>query len=219
MREIAQRRALLEGVGIYLITDSSPRMTPVEAFLDCAIAGGVGMVQLREKNLCDADLVKVAQRFAKVCKSRNIPFIVNDRADVALACGADGVHVGQDDMSPQAVRSLAGEEFIIGFSTHDPEQIDQAAQLPVDYCGVGPIHETPTKAGRPAVGLGLVRYAAEHLRMPFFAIGGLDPSNIAEVVAAGARGVSVLRWISLASDPRSAAVQLCERIRDGKANS
>lgn len=183
---------------------------PIEVFLREAIEGGVGMVQLREKKLSDAELLVLAQRCARACRNLGIPFIMNDRVDIALYCGANGVHVGQEDLAPHVVRELVGKNCIVGLSTHSAEQIEQATVLPVDYIGVGPVHQTPTKAGRPAVGLELVRYAAEHARQPFFAIGGLDPSNVAAVTEAGARGVSVLRWIAQASDPNAAARQLLE---------
>jgi thiamine-phosphate pyrophosphorylase len=135
---------------------------------------------------------------------------VNDRIDIALAIGADGVHVGQDDLPSAAVRKLAGKQFIIGLSTHSPDQIDAAAELDADYIGVGPIYETPTKEGRPAVGTQLVRYAAQHAVQTFFAIGGLNARNVDEVIHAGARGVSVLRWIAQADDPKAAARELLD---------
>lgn len=207
-----RHRARLERVQIYLVTDAAPCAQPIERFLREAIAGGVGMVQLREKGMSDARLVDVAERCADICRAEGIPFIVNDRVDVALACGADGVHLGQDDLPVARVRSLAGEGFIVGLSTHSPEQIEEAAQLAPDYIGVGPIHETPTKEGRKAVGVQLVSYASQRAAQPYFAIGGLDPTNVAEVVRAGARGVSVLRWVGQAVDPMAAVRELLDRI-------
>jgi thiamine-phosphate pyrophosphorylase len=211
-----RHRARLEQVQMYLITDAAPVSQPIERFLREAIAGGVGMVQLREKCVPDARLLDIAARCANVCRSENIPFIVNDRVDIALACGADGVHIGQEDMPIMHVRSLAGEDFIIGLSTHSPEQIEEAATLDPDYIGVGPIHETPTKEGRTAVGVQLVSYAAQHAAQPFFAIGGLDPTNVAEVVRAGARGVSVLRWVGQAIDPMAAARELLDQMHEAR---
>jgi thiamine-phosphate pyrophosphorylase len=196
---------------LYLIIDAFPKVQPIEAFLSAAIAGGVGMVQLREKNLCDLELCQIAQRCATTCQSLNVPFIVNDRVDIALASGADGVHVGQDDLPVSAVRKLVGNGLIVGLSTHSREQIDAANTLDVDYIGVGPIYETPTKQGRPAVGVGLIRYAAEHAEMPFFAIGGLDQTKLRAVADAGATRVSVLRWIAQASDPADASRRLIEQ--------
>ncbi|HEV2038097.1 MAG TPA: thiamine phosphate synthase [Candidatus Eremiobacteraceae bacterium] len=212
----SRHRARLERVRIYLVTDASPRVAPVERFLREAIAGGVGMVQLREKQLPDAQLLEIAQRFSSVCRALDVPFIVNDRVDIALASGADGVHVGQDDLSVKSVRMIAGEDLIVGLSTHAPEQIEAAASLPVDYIGVGPIHQTPTKQGRPPVGVQLARYAAARSPHPFFAIGGLDPGNVVDVVQAGARAVSVLRWIAQADDPKTAARELFHQIEEAR---
>jgi len=209
-----RHRTRLERVQIYLVTDAAPCSQPIERFLREAIAGGVGMVQLREKGMSDARLLDVAARCASICRAESVPFIVNDRVDIALACGADGVHVGQDDLPIGTVRAMAGENFIVGLSTHSPEQIEEAAFLGPDYIGVGPIHETPTKEGRKAVGVQLVSYASQHAAQPCFAIGGLDPSNVAEVVRAGARGVSVLRWVGQAVDPMAAARELLDRIEE-----
>ena len=209
------KRALLERVRIYLIADG-PEGVPAERLLRAAIAGGVGMVQLREKNLDDGRLLESAIACARLCRELGVPFIVNDRVDIALACNADGVHVGQDDLPVAAVRALLGERAIIGLSTHSREQIDEAANLAVDYIGVGPVFATPTKPGRDGVGPELIRYAAKRAAQPFFAIGGVDQTTIAEVVRAGARGVSVLRCISHAVDPQRAARELLERIDDAE---
>jgi thiamine-phosphate pyrophosphorylase len=203
----------IDAARIYLITDASPRVLPIERFLSEAVAGGVGMVQLRERCSSDQDLLAVAQRCARTCRQLGIPFIVNDRLDIALACGADGVHLGQDDLPAAAARRIAPDAFIIGLSTHSAQQIDASRELDVDYIGVGPIHETPTKQGRPAVGVELVRYASIHACTPFFAIGGLDPANVRDVIDAGGRRVSILRWIAQAADPKEAARQLATRMQ------
>jgi thiamine-phosphate pyrophosphorylase len=201
----------LAQVRLYLIMDATPRV-PLARFLDAAIDGGVDMVQLREKRMEDAELLAIAKTCAQTCRQRGVPFIVNDRADIALAADADGVHVGHDDLPAAAVRALVGPERIIGVSTHTAAQIDGAPD-DADYIGVGPIHETPTKPGRPAVGTALVRYAAAHAGRPFFAIGGLDPSNVGDVIAAGGRGVSVYRWIVTSEDPARAAREMLAAIR------
>jgi thiamine-phosphate pyrophosphorylase len=192
-------------VRIYLITDGSPSVRPIETFLAEAVAGGVGMVQLRERTLDDRSLLDVARRCASTCRRLGVPFIVNDRPDVALLAGADGVHLGQDDLPAADARRIVGADAIIGLSTHSPAQVDAARSSPVDYIGVGPVWATPTKPGRAAAGLELVRYAAAHAAMPFFAIGGIDPSTAADVVGAGAKSVSVLRWIAQSGEPRAAA--------------
>lgn len=196
----------LADVRLYLVMDATPQVS-LPDFLDAALDGGVGMVQLREKRLDDAALLEVARQCAQTCRRRGVPFIVNDRADIALAANADGVHVGHTDLPAPVVRTLIGPDRILGVSTHTPSQID-AAHSVADYFGVGPIHETPTKPGRAAVGSALVRYAAAHAVQPFFAIGGLDPGNVGEVVAAGARRVSVYRWITRSDDPARAAREM-----------
>lgn len=207
------KRRLLQSVLLYVIADSTPEVMPIEKFIGEAIDGGAGMIQLREKRLGDGALLDAARRCAKLCRSRGIPFIVNDRVDIALASEADGVHVGQDDLSVETVRQLLGERAIVGLSTHSPEQIDRAAHTSADYIGVGPIHQTPTKEGRPAVGVQLVTYAARHAAQPFFAIGGLEPGNVSDVVAAGGTAISVLRWVSASPDPRLAAQQMCDALK------
>ncbi len=145
--------------------------------------------------------------------------IVNDRPGVAVESGADGVHVGQDDLPVAEVRELVGSDMLVGLSTHTPEQIDAVDPDLVDYIGVGPVHETPTKPGRPAVGTELVRYAAAHAPVPFFAIGGLDAGNLREVIEAGARRVVVLRAIADAEHPEQAARELHEMLERAVAGA
>jgi len=203
------RRELVQDVRLYLVMGAAVRSGPVEDFLARVIDAGVGMVQLRDKTLTDRELFKTARLFADVCRENGALFIVNDRTDVALASGADGVHVGQDDMPAADVRRLAGDDLIIGLSTHSPAQIDAAATTTADYIGVGPIYETPTKPGRAAVGLDLVRYAAR-VGKPFFAIGGIDRTTAGEVAAAGARSLSVMRAVTQAEDPQSAVRDLLD---------
>jgi len=175
-----------------------------------AVAGGVEVVQLREKELGDEELVSVAAALAALCERLGALLIVNDRPTVAFEARADGVHVGQDDLPPAHVRELVGPELLIGLSTHAPSEIDAVDATVVDYIGVGPVHETPTKPGRPAVGPELVRYAAANAGVPFFAIGGLRAGNLDEVLQAGARRVCVLRAISDAAEPQAAARELRE---------
>ena len=204
------RRDLLGDVQLYLVTDASVRSGPIEDFLARVIDAGVGMVQLRDKDLSDRELIATARIFAEACRDNGALFIVNDRVDVALLAGADGVHVGQDDAHPDDVRRVAGKDFIIGLSTHSPDQIQTANDTAADYIGAGPIFETPTKPGRPAVGLDLVRYAASSARKPFFAIGGIDRTNADSVISAGARSISVVRSVAQAEDPARAVRDLLE---------
>ena len=168
-----------------------------------ALRGGVDIFQLREKHAGDDELLRAAQPAKRLCDDHGALFVVNDRPDIAVAAGADGVHLGQDDMAVEHARAIVGPDALIGRSTHSPAQIDGAAGA--DYIGVGPVHATPTKLGRPAVGVDLVRYAAAHARMPFFAIGGLDATTLPEAVRAGATRAAVVRAISEAADPEAAA--------------
>jgi thiamine-phosphate pyrophosphorylase len=193
-----ERRERLARARLYLVCD---RRDP--AFLRAALAGGVDMVQLRDKQASDDELLAAAESFRACCAETGALFLVNDRPDLAVAAGADGVHVGQDDAPPAQARATVGPKRLVGRSTHSTAQID--ATSGVDYIAVGPVHATPTKPGRPAVGLGPVRHAAAHARVPWFAIGGLDAGNIGEAIAAGARRVVVVRAITEATDPQAAA--------------
>jgi len=176
--------------------------------LRAALRGGVDIVQLREKSLSRREIERSAQTFRRLCDTYSALFVVNDDPDLARACNADGVHVGQDDMAAAEARAALGPDAIVGLSTHSEEQIAAAAGEPVDYVSVGPIWETPTKEGRPAVGLDLIRHAASATPHPFFAIGGIDATNAPQVVDAGARRICVVRAIRDAEDPAVAAEEL-----------
>jgi thiamine-phosphate pyrophosphorylase len=184
---------------LYLITGARADLGD---FLAAAVRGGVDLVQLREKQLPDRELLRVLREARAVTRTLGVPLVVNDRPDLALLAGAEAVHVGQGDLPVTEARRFG---LAVGLSTHAPRDIDAAE---ADYLGVGPIHATPTKAGRPAVGLALVRYAAEHARVPWFAIGGVDRTNVEAVVAAGAMRIAVVRAIGEARDPEAAARDL-----------
>jgi thiamine-phosphate pyrophosphorylase len=173
--------------------------------VEAALRGGVDLVQLRDKDAGDAAVLDTGRRLAALCRGHGALFVVNDRPDLALECGADGVHLGQDDAPVENARAEVGERLAIGMSTHSPGQIAAAETSSADYYAVGPVHATPTKPGRPAVGLELVRHAAAVASKPWFAIGGIDPGNVHEVAAAGARRVVVVRAIRDADDPEAAA--------------
>jgi thiamine-phosphate pyrophosphorylase len=197
-------RERIAGARLYLVCDARPR-----AFLDAALRGGVDVVQLRAKSLDDAGLLDAARAFRSAADAAGALFVLNDRPDLVAACDADGVHVGQDDGAPAAAREAVGPDRIVGRSTHAPAQLAAAEDDPdVDYLAVGPVHETPTKPGRPAVGLAYVEHAAAHARKPWFAIGGIDAANVGRVVAAGARRIVVVRAIAAAEDPEAAAREL-----------
>ncbi len=187
------------GARLYLITGARPDL---EGFLEAAVSGGVDLVQMREKAVADRELLPVLEEARAITRRLGVPLVVNDRPDLAVLVGADYVHVGQDDMPAAAARRFG---IPVGLSTHSPAELDAAE---ADYVGVGPVHATPTKEGRPAVGLELVRYAAKHARVPWFAIGGIDAGNVADVVAAGATRVAVVRAIGDADDPERAAAEL-----------
>jgi thiamine-phosphate pyrophosphorylase len=202
------RRERLRTARLYFVCDARPGGKDAEALLRAALSGGVDIVQLREKELDRGEIERAASTFRRICDIYSALFIVNDDPELARACDADGVHVGQDDVSAERARELLGPDAIVGLSTHSEEQIAAAAERPVDHISVGPIWETPTKAGRPAVGLELVSHAAERAAHPFFGIGGIDPSNAEQVVRAGARRLCAVRAIRDAADPSAAAEAL-----------
>jgi thiamine-phosphate pyrophosphorylase len=201
---LADRRERLRRARLYLVVEAA-----AEHVLPAALRGGVDMVQLRDKRADDEAILRSAARFRSLCDEHAALFWMNDRPDLALAAGADGVHVGQEDVPVASVREEVGERLLIGLSTHSPAQLDAAIGSEADQLSVGPVWETPTKEGRPAAGLSYVRYAAEHGgERPWFAIGGITPDNVAEVVAAGASRIVVVRAIRDAADPEAAAAAL-----------
>ena len=197
-------RERLRTTRLYLVCPARPR-----DWIAAAVRGGVDLVQLRDKSLDDDGLVAASEAF----RGHDALFILNDRPDLVDACGADGVHVGQDDETPAAARAAVGPDRIVGRSTHAPDQAAAADADPdVDYLAVGPVHTTPTKPGRPAAGLGYVSHAAATVKKPWFAIGGLDAGNVGEVVGRGARAIVVVRAITEAADAEAAARVLGERL-------
>ncbi len=204
-----ERRKRLASARLYLVCDSRGDGRDLAAFLDAALRGGAEIVQLREKDGDDDTILRAARVFRAACDAHGALFVLNDRPDLVAATRADGIHVGQDDMSVEATRALVGADVLIGRSTHTPAQVDAAAAADVDYFAVGPVHATPTKPGRPAVGLELVQHAASTPRpVPWFAIGGIEPSTIGPVLAVGATRVVVVRALTGASDPEATAREL-----------
>jgi thiamine-phosphate pyrophosphorylase len=202
---------------LYFVCEGLPGGNAPDGLLEAALRGGADMIQLREKApRCAEELVTLAEPFRRAADAHGALFILNDRPDLVAACSADGVHVGQDDAPVAEARAAAGLEALVGLSTHSPEQIDAACAAQgdarPDQISVGPVWETPTKAGRPAAGLELIRHAAEHSTIPWFAIGGIDPDNVGEVVAAGAERVVVVRAIRDAADPEAVAHELREAL-------
>ena len=197
------RRERLQASRLYLVCDEQPN-----EFLHAVLDAGVDLIQLRMKDAADARIVAVGRRFAAATAEHGALFILNDRPDLVESAGADGVHVGQDDTPVGDTRAAVGPDRLVGLSTHSPTQVDAAGGGSADYIGVGPVHETPTKPGRPAVGLALVQYAAGHATVPFFAIGGISPANVRAVREAGAERIAVVRAITDAPDPAAAARDL-----------
>jgi thiamine-phosphate pyrophosphorylase len=200
---LTDRRARLDRARLYLVTGARPGGRPLADVLPAALRGGVDVFQLRMKDADDDAILAAAAIARAACTAAGALFILNDRPDLAAAVDADGVHVGQDDLPVARARVLAGPLRLVGQSTHTPAQVD--AGVAADYIGVGPVHATPTKPGRPAVGLDLVAHAAAHARLPWFAIGGVAPDTLGAALAAGARRVAVVRAIAEAADPEAAA--------------
>jgi thiamine-phosphate pyrophosphorylase len=200
---LGERVDRLARARLYFVSGARPGGRALADVLPAALRGGVDVFQLRCKHDDDAEILAAAQVARDACAAAGALFILNDRPDLVAAADADGVHVGQDDMPVVRAREIAGPDRLVGQSTHSPPQVDAGAVA--DYIGVGPVHATPTKQWRPAVGLDLVRYAAAHARVPFFAIGGLDALNVGDAIAAGARRVAVVRAIAEAPDAETAA--------------
>ncbi len=205
---IADRRAALDRARLYLV---APGELPVDV-LPSVVEAGVDLVQLRIKDADAAEIIEIGDQWRGECERASVLFIVNDRPDIALALGADGVHLGQDDLPPSVARDIVGPDALIGRSTHSVDDIEGArkehADGITDYVAVGPVYETPTAPGKPAVGLELLQIAAERMSFPWFAIGGINPRNVGGIVEAGARRIVVVRAITEAADPIRAVEEL-----------
>lgn len=210
----AWRRARLARSRVYVVTGARQKQDDLAGFLETVLAAGVDIIQLREKDAETSDLLRWSVVFRAAADRHAALFILNDRADLALAAAADGVHVGQDDLPAAWARRVIGADGLVGLSTHSSDQF-AGAPAQVDYLCAGPVHETPTKPGRPATGTALLRRAAEHTRSagdrrPWFAIGGIDSESLGEAVAAGAQRVVVVRAVTEAPDPEAAVRGLLE---------
>ena len=202
---------------LYLCVDARERQGDLPDFLDAVLSSGVDIVQLRQKGIEAKQELEKLKVFAAACERHGKLLAVNDRADVAWAARSQVLHLGQDDLPVPVARAIVDDDVLIGRSTHDVAQVEAAAiEEGVDYFCVGPCWPTPTKPGRPAPGLDLVRHAASlRVDRPWFAIGGIDLSNLDEVVDAGARRVVVVRAITDADDPGAAASEFARRLRAG----
>jgi thiamine-phosphate pyrophosphorylase len=195
------RRARLRDARLYFVADRGG----MQRALQGALAGGADVFQLRDKDATDDELLAAAATARELCAAAGALFLLNDRPDLAAASGADGVHVGQDDMPVDRARKLVGDDALVGLSTHSMQQAQAGCRTGADYIAVGPVHATPTKEGRPAIGVEPIKYAAAHVSVPWFAIGGLDAGNVGAVVKAGARRIVVVRALADADDPEAAA--------------
>jgi len=204
----ASRRERLRSSRLYVVTDARSDAGDLEPFLDAILSAGCDVIQLREKDAEAGDVLRWAEVFRRAADRHRALFVINDRPDLAVAAGADGVHVGQNDLPAAWARRIVGDDLLIGLSTHTAEQFDAAAPE-ADYLCAGPVHETPTKPGRPATGLELVRHAAARAQpRPWFAIGGIDTGNVDAVVAAGAKRIAVVRAVTRAGDAARAVSEL-----------
>ena len=193
-----------------LVTDAAmTERRGLLATVRSAVDGGVTIVQLRDKDASDDDLVALARALRADLAPRGVPLVVNDRPKVAKAAGADGLHIGQEDGDPRAVRRLLGPDAILGLSVTRAAEVATVDPAVVDYVGLGPVFSTATKAdAAPPLGLGGFRTVAAMLPVPFVAIGGIDAGSAAPIIAGGASGLAVVSAICAASDPRSAAAAL-----------
>jgi thiamine-phosphate pyrophosphorylase len=214
-----ERRARFAAVHLYLVAPLTPHGRTLLDVATHAIAGGVDALQVRDKTATDDELVTALRILRPLCDLTGTLLVLNDRPDLAVAGGADAVHVGQGDLPVEEARAIVGEDVLIGLSTHTVEQVDLAhvggpAGNPLaipDHIGVGPIHATPTKAEAAPIGTALVQHAATG-GLPFVAIGGIDTTTIGAVLDAGAPRVAVVRAIADADDPRAAAALLRQAI-------
>ena len=211
----SSRRSRLARARLYLCTDARAEQADLPDFLDAVLAGGVDIVQLRQKGMEARAELAALEVFANACSRHDALLAVNDRADIAYAARPDVLHLGQGDLSVGLAREILGRDLLIGLSTHAESEVDAAAAAPgVDYFCVGPVWPTPTKPGRPAPGPALLRFAAaQPIDRPWFAIGGIDRDSLDEVLDAGARRVVVVRAITGADDPGAAAAELAQRLR------
>ncbi|MCS7225701.1 MAG: thiamine phosphate synthase [Gloeomargarita sp. SKYB31] len=205
-----ERRRQLEQAYLYLITMPGPQLLEI---VESALQAGLSLVQYRDKDAPDGQRYDIAKQLCELCHRYGALFIVNDRVDIALAVGADGVHLGQQDLPLPVARRLLGPERLLGCSTTNPSELQRAIDGGADYIGVGPVYATPTKAGKPPAGWDYVAYAARTWTKPWFAIGGIDLDNCGDVLAAGAQRVAVVRAIMTAANPGDVTQQFLQKLQ------
>ena len=195
---------------LYLVAPARLRAGLLADLIPELAAAGVDIVQLREKEMEAGEILRIGAPVRDACRAARVPFIVNDRPDVALALEADGVHLGQSDLPAGVARRILGQSVVVGRSTHSPGEIDREllSEARLDYIAVGPVAPTPTKPGRPGTGLELVTYASENVDLPWFVTGGMAPDTLAAAMEAGARRIVVVRALVDAADPVAVAARL-----------
>jgi thiamine-phosphate pyrophosphorylase len=204
-----QKLQKLSDARLYLVTMPTDNLIEI---VESSLKGGLTLVQYRDKDTNDTERMAIASQLCELCHRYNALFLVNDRVDIALAVGADGVHLGQQDFPIATARELLGSDAIIGQSTTSPAELEIAINNNVDYVGVGPVFATPTKPGKAASGFEYVDYAAKKLSIPWYAIGGIDPENLADVIEAGAKRVAVVRSLMTSPDPKLTTENLLKQL-------
>lgn len=203
---------------LYLCVDAREEHGDLQDFLDAALSGGVDLIQLRDKHATPDAIRAAAPVFRAAADRHGALFILNDDAHLAVEVGADGVHVGQDDLPPEQARAIVGDDRIVGWSTHSTAEVDGALEIDCDYFAVGPVHATPTKQGRPPIGLAPVRHAAVAAgTRPWFITGAMGPATAPEAIAAGGRRLVVVRALTQAPDPAAVARELASLLRRAAA--
>lgn len=199
----------LENRYLYLCTPIRPDF---EQFLSNCIKGGVDIVQLRDKTADAKQIIKYSHKAIEICNEFGVPFILNDRPDIALEVKADGVHLGQDDVPVSLARKILGPEAIIGLSTHSEKELRASLYQQTDYISVGPLEPTPTKPGRAGTGVEYLKQASQISKVPFFVTGAVQPKKIRNLVSLGAKGFVVVRWITESENPFEASKQIRKEI-------
>ena len=215
-----QRRRRLADAVLYLCVDRRDEQGDLDAFLDGVLGAGVDLVQLRDKTATAEQIRAAAPAFKAAAERHGALFILNDDPELAVEVGADGVHVGQDDLPPEKARDLVGGDRIVGWSTHSETEVDVAVAVDCDYFAVGPVHATPTKQGRPGIGLAPIRHAAAVAGdRPWFITGNMTAATAPEVIAAGGRRLVVVRALTQAPDPAAATREIAAVLRHVHARS
>jgi thiamine-phosphate pyrophosphorylase len=209
------KKQRLSKANLYVIADKKIcKDRRIEEVVTQAIKGGAQMIQYRDKESSDREFLELASILQNICQNRKIPFIINDRVDIAAYLKVDGVHLGQDDLPLKIARKILGSSRIIGISTENIDQAKEAEKQGADYVGIGPIFTTLTKRIEKPIGLEIIRQAKEYLKIPFFPIGGINLENLDQVIKAGSKRMAVGSAVICADDVKSATKSLSEKIQN-----